>query len=436
MAYRRAMMNQGIYNRVIEELDRIPIIDVHSHLDIARPQANDIGDILFYHFLRREFSSAGGDDGFLVSDRPLEERMAYYLKYLHLIKGTSTYWCVKKILRDLYGLDEDLNESNWRDVNGQIMGTRDDSSWPEALLTKRLGIQKCYCCINDVGDRQNEVIIRRPFLLPHLEAFSFGPNYIESLMAFVGKDDALPEDLGSALGKFDKLITSNLRRGIRSFGSAIDEDLVIIPAEDEKAEQIYRDLYHSKEISVLDKNILVTKFLYRFLETIEGKGVAQWYLGAVWKYGGRKGSYDYGESYIRVKHELIPNMIGIFKEFTGVNFSLMYCSESMSQELTIVARMLHNVTLLGFWWHNLFPSYMGKIISERIEALPANKWILVGTDAYCCEWSYGKVSLVKRCLAKVLARKIEEEYLTMNEAKSLARRILYENAREIYSPDT
>lgn len=430
------MMNQGIYSRVIEELDQIPIIDVHSHLDIARPQANDIGDILFYHFLRREFSSAGGDDGFLVSDRPLEERMAYYFKYHHLIKGTSTYWCVKKILRDLYGLEDDLNESNWRDVNGRIMGTRDDSSWPEALLIKRLGIRRCYCCMNGVGDRQNEANMRRPFLLPHLEAFSFGPNYVESLMAFVKADDALPEDLGTALGKFAMLIKGNLRRGIRSFGSAIDEDLVIAQTEDHEVGQIYRDLSRGKELSIIERNILATRFLYTFLETIKGKGVAQWYLGAVWKFGGRKGPYDYGESYVRVKHALIPNLIRVFKDFTGVNFNLMYCSESMSQEMTIIARMLRNVTLLGFWWHNLFPSYVEKLISERIEALPANKWILVGTDAYCCEWSYGKISLVKRCLAKVLARKIVEDYLTMNEAISLARRILYENAQEIYNPDS
>jgi len=430
------MMNRGIYNRVIEALDRIPIIDVHSHLDITRPQANDIGDILFYHFLRREFSSAGGDDGFLVSDRPLEERVAYYLKYLHLIKGTSTYWCVKKILRDLYGLEDDLDESNWRDVNRRIMGTRDDSSWPEALLTKRLKIQRCYCCMNDIGVLQNEVILRRPFLFPHLEAFSFGPNYVEGLMTFVKADDALPEDLDSALGKFAMLIKGNLRRGIRSFGSAIDEDLAIIPTEDEKADQIYQGLSHGEELSIIDRNILVTKFLYKFLETIKGKGVAQWYLGAVWKFGGRRGPYEYGESYVRVKHELIPNLIKVFKDFPSVNFNLMYCSESMSQEMTIVARMLRNVTLLGFWWHNLFPSYVERLISERIESLPANKWILVGTDAYCCEWCYGKISLVKRCLAKVLSRKIEEDYLTMNEAKSLARRILYENALEIYRPDS
>jgi len=429
------MKSQGIYNRVIEELDRIPIIDVHSHLDIARPQANDIGDILFYHFLRREFSSAGGDDGFLVSDRPLEERVAYYLKYLHMIKGTSTYWCVRKILRDLYGLDEDLNEANWRDVNRRIIATRDDSSWPEVLLTKRLGIQKCYCCMKEIGDRQNEVITRRPFLLPHLEAFSFGPNYIESLMAFVGKDGALPEDLGSALGEFDTLITGYLRRGIKSFGSAIDEDLVFVPADDEEAEQIYRDHLHGKEISTLEKNILITKFLYRFLETIKGEGVAQWYIGAVWKFGGRKGSYDYGESYVRVKHELIPNLIGIFKNFTSVNFNLMYCSESISQELTIVARMLRNVTLLGFWWHNLFPSYIEGLISERIEALPANKWMLIGTDAYTCEWCYGKITLVKGCLARVLASKIEQGHLTIEDAKFIASRILYENAREIYNLD-
>lgn len=425
-----------IYDRLIEELDPIPIIDVHSHLDVTRPQSQDIGDILFYHFLRREFASAGGDDEFLVSDKPLEERVDYFLKRLPMIKNTATYWCAKKILRDLYGLEEGLNEGNWRDVNRRITETSNDNTWPEVLLTKRLRIHKCLCCIDSISDSRNEGLKRRPFLLPHLEAFSFGPIYLESLMSSIrGGDGTIPENLESALEKFDALIDYNLGEGIRSFGSAIDESLVILPARDESAEKAYRNYFCGKALSFDEKNMLVTRFLYRFLEAIKGKGVAQWYLGAAWKFGGRKVDYGYGESYIYVNHQLTQNLIKVFKDFPGVKFNLMCCAESLSQELTIIARMLRNVSLLGFWWHNLFPSYIERLISERIEALPANKWMLVGTDAYTCEWCYGKISLVKGCLARVLARKIEQDYLTIDDAKFLASRILYENAREIYSLD-
>jgi len=48
------------------------------------------------------------------------------------------------------------------------------------------------------------------------------------------------------------------------------------------------------------------------------------------------------------------------------------------------------------------------------------------------EWAYGKVSLVLHCLAKVLSQKIEEGYFTEKSAIEYARRILYENPKEIY----
>lgn len=414
-----------------EELDRIPIIDVHSHIDPERPQAKNIGDILFYHFLQREIVSAGGDDGFFSSQVPINEKVAYYLRYVPLIENTATYWCQRKILKDLYGFD--FSDKNWEILNKKIAMAGDDPSWPEKLLVKNLNVKSCLCCTSDATERKRETFSKYSFLLPHLESFSFGPNYLESLMAFIGAEHgAYPENLDSALESFTELIVKNIRMGIRSFGSAIDENLDIMLSEDAEVRRIYRDYVSGKELSQRERNALSTRFLYQFLQTIEDRAVAQWYLGAAWKFGGRKGEFGYGESYVYVNHKLIPSILKVFKDFPKVKFNVMYCAEALSQQLTIIARMLPNVTLLAFWWHNLFPTYIEKLISERVEALPANKWILVATDAYNCEWSYGKLSLVKKCLAKVLARKIDEGYLTVDNAISLAWRVLYTNPCEIY----
>jgi glucuronate isomerase len=55
------------YEKMLFALKEMPILDVHSHISADRPQAGDISDILFYHFLRRELYSAGlPDDNYLV----------------------------------------------------------------------------------------------------------------------------------------------------------------------------------------------------------------------------------------------------------------------------------------------------------------------------------------------------------------------------------
>ena len=83
-------MGKNIYEDLRRELKNIPKIDIHCHLKLETPNAQNIGDILFYHWVRREFFSAGGDDEFLVSERPLEERVNYFFqifpsdrKYFH-----------------------------------------------------------------------------------------------------------------------------------------------------------------------------------------------------------------------------------------------------------------------------------------------------------------------------------------------------------------
>ena len=126
-------------------------------------------------------------------------------------------------------------------------------------------------------------------------------------------------------------------------------------------------------------------------------------------------------------------MVSVFKDFPEVKINLMYASLSTSQELIIVSRMMPNVSLLGFWWHTLFPNTIEAIISQRLEALPANKWIAIATDAYSVEWAYGKVNLVLHSLAKVLSKKIEDGYLSEKKALWVAQRVLYDNPKEIYN---
>ena len=53
--------------------------------------------------MRRELYSAGlKDDNYLVSNTPFEERIGEFFKYKPLVENTTTFWCIKKILNDIY----------------------------------------------------------------------------------------------------------------------------------------------------------------------------------------------------------------------------------------------------------------------------------------------------------------------------------------------
>jgi hypothetical protein len=420
-------MKSRYNDELAEKIKALPKIDVHCHFNLEKPQSQNIGDILFYHFLKREINSAGGDGNFLSSDASLRDKMDHFLEFLPLIKNTGTFWCVKKILKDIYGVDE-LNKITWKSVQEQIEKTKTDYDWPRKLLVEKLKIEKSLMC----GKLWNkEELNRKPYLLPHVEDFGFGVGYLRRILQFKCGENTFPASLKEALDEFTVAVEKNISFGVRSFGFTIEDTFRIEDEQREKAGEIYQKFIDKKELTLEEGNILATKLFYRFLESINGKAAAQLYFSGVWEYK-KNMKFDQGESYVVVDHRIIPDFIRVFKDFPGINFSLMYCGEALSQQFTNISRMLPNVSITGFWWHNLFPVYVEKLIQERIEVLPANKWMLVGTDAYNCEWSYGKTSLVLDCLINVLNRKIEKGYFNIEEALSFSKRILYDNAREVY----
>ena len=70
----------------------------------------------------------------------------------------------------------------------------------------------------------------------------------------------------------------------------------------------------------------------------------------------------------------------------------------------------------------------GDIIEMRLDMVPLNKQFGFFSDAYCVDWSYGKIFLVKKQLAEVLAAKIEQGQYTFEQAVKIAE--LYLNGGE------
>ena len=424
------MTADSLYRDILAEIKEIPILDVHSHISTDCPQAKNLSDILFYHFVRREVYSAGlPDDNFLVSQAPLGERIARFLPYLEHIEHTTTFWCVRKIIKDIYGIPEGINRHNWQEVEKKIKERGDNNSWSKKIMAKA-GIERSLTC---EGNWNKENPGKHPFLSPlfeNLEDFNFDPERGTSVLNLVKNQFGY---LPSVASEFEDLLAKffqkKIKSGINYFVCFISTALQLLGAKRTKIKELYQARIAGKKLSFEEENILITWLLHTYLEIMrELRRPIQLCIGAWWA----KPKLRYGESYVFSDHRFVFSLIPLFKTFPEVKINIMCAAYSLSQELTIISRMLPNISLLGFWWHTLFPTYVKTTIAERLEALPANKWIAVGTDAYSVEWAYAKVSLILDCLARVLSEKIEQGYLSRRKALWLARRILYDNPKEIY----
>jgi glucuronate isomerase len=96
-----------------------------------------------------------------------------------------------------------------------------------------------------------------------------------------------------------------------------------------------------------------------------------------------------------------------------------------------MARELPNLSLVGYWWHNFFPDAIRQVMAERLEMLPLNRQVGFFSDAYCVEWTYGKLLMVRKLLAAVLADKIALGQYGFDEAVGIAAATLYDTPQTL-----
>jgi glucuronate isomerase len=114
-----------------------------------------------------------------------------------------------------------------------------------------------------------------------------------------------------------------------------------------------------------------------------------------------------------------------------LRFQCFLASRHANQSLCTMARELPNLSLAAYWWHNFFPDTVRHIVSERLDMVPVNKQVGFFSDAYCLEWTYAKLILVRRIMAQVFAAKIEQGQYSLNESLAIARAILYESPQSL-----
>jgi len=72
------------------------------------------------------------------------------------------------------------------------------------------------------------------------------------------------------------------------------------------------------------------------------------------------------------------------------------------------------------------------MLHEAIETVPSNKIFAFGGDFIIPEGAYGHSVMARRVVSRVLTEKVEDGYLTEDDAATLARRILRESPAALY----
>jgi len=414
-------------DKLEREINKIPVIDIHSHISPASPKAAHLSDILLYHYIVTELLTAGMPSSLVKGNLSNEERVKNSIPYLKRIKNTGTYWSLRRILEDLYGFSEELTLNNWESLSKEIQRQAENPDWTEFVLKEKAKIEETFLtCIPE----ESTEFANGGLFVPALRIDNWiNPFYLRenilTLEKVTGKSIFSLEDLTWGIRKMILGLKGKSVCLTAAFGPGIGAE-----SPDRRiAQSFFQKLMRKEAVTELidGLNILSSYVLHVFLDIARETGLTFQIMFGV----RRPLPINKELSYFDPK--MFESFYQLFDSYPEVKFDIFLASVVHSQEVNIICKKYPNVYLAGYWWYAFYPAYIRRMLEERLEIVPANKISGFFSDAYVVEWSYGKLCLVRKELARVLSEKVKEGYYSESYAFEIAKLLLNQNPGDIYN---
>jgi hypothetical protein len=429
---------------LVEGLAEIPLLDVHTHLDAGHLSARGLDDVLLYHMLVSELGSAGCPTQARLSEDPdsaeVESRLAEAIPFLPRIRNTSGAWGARIILRDLYGLEGLPDEATWRDVHGVIRERAADPTWARDIL-RRAGVQRACTEWWRQRDGSADDVLQYALEWAFFARAQWGINDIpvyelERAWSQDRPGAPLPVTMGRDRPESDRRIATvdDVHAAVQHYVARIPYGAVLSTAQHISTDITLRAVTESdmaralarRDIATVeDRDVYASYILEAFLSDLERHGSEILFQFSI---GAEPLPYETGS---KLRQETIFEVAELAARHPALRFQVFLASEHANQAFCTLARELPNISLAGFWWHNLFPGVIRKVMFDRLDMVALNKQIGFFSDAYCVEWTYAKAMIIRRQLAAVLADKVGQGQYTVDDALGIARQILFETPQEL-----
>jgi glucuronate isomerase len=426
-------------------LAELPVLDAHTHLVGGRLGARGLHDVMLYHMLVSDLYAAGCPSGARLTQYPgwpsqkeAHQRIQEALPFLPFIRNTSMAWGLRLILRDLYDWTAPITADNWRELDATIRERADDRAWHHTILD-RLNIQRTVTEIARRGRGEDDDRLQYALEWGFFTRCQWGEfdTALYELERCWGRAPESPSPIGSG----NRPATERTIRSLQDVKDAVDHYVEAIPYDQvlATATHISTDidfrlisngemeaaLARRAQAGPRERDVYASYVNEVFLSELEKRGDR-----IVYQFSFAAEPLPF-ETSSRVSQRTIAQLADMVGRHPRLQFQCFLGSRHANQSLCTLARQLPNLSLAGYWWHNFFPDAMRQVMAERLEMLPINKQIGFFSDAYCVEWTCGKLLLVRKLLSGVLADKMALGQYTFGEAVEMARGILFDTPQTL-----
>lgn len=424
-------MFDSLTQGILAELEGVPLIDPHSHINPHAAASANLGDILGYHYYTELAHSAGmpreqiEEPG--ISPREKVGRLA---EYLPRISNTVQYSWLIEMCRTFFGFDDvDITTDNWESLYDSAQKVLDQPDWEDNVLSQS-GLERVFLT-NDFDDplegfdtHRYIPCLRTDDLVFHLAR----PETRERLQKATGCSLCDASSLRECIGRlFQHFVDHQARACAISIPPSFSPEPVSAAAADAVISHILAG-------GEPDPGGQTT--LSRFVFWTITEFCAEYRLPFDLMIGVNRSVYPagvfQGQDLFDKQTSLIKYQT-LFNSFPQVTFPVSVLASTSNQELVSFSWIFPNVVTNGHWWYSNIPAYIETDCRSRLEAVPQTKQIGYYSDMYKLEFALPKFAMYRRVLARVLAESfVQNRGWSEDRAVQLGRMVLRGNVDQVF----
>jgi predicted TIM-barrel fold metal-dependent hydrolase len=437
-------------SRLTQIVGSIRLVDTHEHLlseEERNRAAHDFG-YLFPHYASSDLVSSGMPPALLEAvrgaarpvlmermarigwirkpppfvaptraDLSLEERWAALAPYWDRIRHTGYGTCLRIAIRDLFGVAE-LNGQTYAQLSDAIAKSR-RAGWYRHVLREKAGIAV------SIQDDFRTTVDRELFApVVRMEHFACATTRGD-LRNIESDTDRTVHSLDDLIQAMHAALDRDLAAGAVGvkIGIAYRRTIRFEKTPRADAERVFARLFgHLGEGPSWEEARPLQDYMFHEIvrAAVERNAPVQIHTGL------QEGNGNVLEN----SNPLL--LANLCLEYPQAKFDLFHGGYPFMGEALALAKNFSNVFLDLCWLYIISPSAGARMLHEAIETVPANKIFAFGGDFIIPEGSYGHSVMARRTVSRVLTEKVEDGYLSEDEAAALARRILRDNPAALY----
>ncbi|NLK08622.1 MAG: amidohydrolase family protein [Firmicutes bacterium] len=401
------MLRNKLYQDLRTEIDGMDIISTHEH-NIIPQEVPTLGYIFRNSYIR----------GCGVKPGDTSEERA---EFLDTVQVNSYYRWLLVALQDLYDFDGEITPGNWDEISRRIASAHKKPDWYFEIMQKHGNIKRAILDAywHPGHDNNHPEFYSSTF---RINAFimSYAPSATDhngnSGLEVLAKHGMEVNSFEDYLDGLKKLLHLKKNQGCVAVKSALayDRSLDFEPVSRDAAAAVFTK--QGQNVDPLEAK-LFGDYVFYFIAKEAGKLALplQCHVGL----GKIQGSNP-------------MHLIPVIENCPETKFVLMHGGYPWYHEIAGLLHNYHNVYADLVWLPLISPTAAVNALHEWIEVALSQTKISWGGDAWTPEEVYGGVLSIRHVLARVLAEKIDEGYMSKEIALRLAGRILKDNAIGLY----